>query len=127
MYALIRPFAEGAPECRAGMGRLGLEGEWFVFTSRIGTPLDERRVRWNFRGLLRPQASNVFHDLRHAAFFLLAAQGMSPKVISEMVGHSDIGLTQNVYQHMFHPVRRAAAMRMNGLLIRVATRVALGR
>jgi hypothetical protein len=45
-------------------------------------------------------------------------------MISEIVGHSDIRLTQNVYQQMFQPAKREAASKMNDLLTRVATPVA---
>jgi integrase len=57
-----------------------------------------------------------FHDLRHACISLLGAQGVPLKVIAEIVGHSDIRLTQNVYQYVYREAKRAAAMTMDALL-----------
>ena len=97
-----------------------------MFTSRIGTPLDDRRVLLEFTRLVKVAGlpKQRFHDLRHACISLLAAQGVPLKVISEIVGHSDIRLTQNVYQHVFQPAKREAASKMNDLLTRVATPIA---
>jgi integrase len=57
-----------------------------------------------------------FHDLRHACISLLRAQGVDTKVIAEIVGHSDIRLTQNVYQQVYSEAKRAAADTMDALL-----------
>ncbi len=40
-----------------------------------------------------------FHDLRHGAASLLLAQGVHPRVIMEMLGHSTITLTTTTYSH----------------------------
>jgi len=109
---------------RSHRTRQVLEREWagsawketgFVFTSRIGTPLDDRRVLLEFTRLVKVAGlpKQRFHDLRHACISLLAAQGVPLKVISEIVGHSDIRLTQNVYQHVFQPAKRDAAAKMD--------------
>jgi len=59
------------------------------------------------------------------------APGVPLKVIAEIVGHSDVRLTQNVYQHVYREAKRDAANKMDELLARnavpeslVATRVA---
>jgi len=41
------------------------------------------------------------HNLRHAAASLFIEQGFSPKKIQALMGHSDIGMTFNVYGHLF--------------------------
>jgi integrase len=61
-----------------------------------------------------------FHDLRHACVSLLGAQGVPLKVIAEIVGHSDIRLTQNLYQHVYQEARHDAALKMDALLTRAA-------
>lgn len=97
-----------------------------VFTSTIGTPVDDRMVLSEFTDLLAvaklPRIR--FHDLRHTCVSLLKAQGVSDKVIAEIVGHSDIRLTQQVYQHVYEPAKKDAAMKMDSLLNPVATPVA---
>jgi hypothetical protein len=40
------------------------------------------------------------HDLRHTCATLLVAQGVHPKVVQEILGHSQIGLTLDTYSHV---------------------------
>lgn len=89
-----------------------------VFTTTIGTPIDDRKILREFDALVKAAGlpKQRFHDLRHAAITLLGAQGVPLKVIAEIVGHSDIRLTQKVYQHVFQPAKREAADKMNALL-----------
>jgi len=75
-----------------------------------------------------------FHGLRHACISLLGAQSVPLEVIAEIVGHSDVRLTQNVYQHVYDDAKREAAGKMDALLIAasaaekpVATKVATSR
>ena len=104
----------------------------FVFTSTIGTPIDDRRkILKEFNSLVEAAKlpKQRFHDLRHACISLLRAQGVPDKVIAEIVGHSDVRLTQNVYQHVYQEAKRDAANKMDDLLARVtenpvATKVA---
>jgi integrase len=42
-----------------------------------------------------------FHDLRHVAASLLIEQGMQPKRIQEIMGHSSIKITFDLYGHLF--------------------------
>jgi integrase len=57
-----------------------------------------------------------FHDLRHAAVSLLAAQGVDDKTIAEIVGHSDVRLTKNVYQHSEQKRKRAGLAKVGKFL-----------
>ena len=40
-----------------------------------------------------------FHDLRHSAATILLAMGVHPKVVQEILGHSQISVTLDVYSH----------------------------
>jgi integrase len=57
-----------------------------------------------------------FHDLRHGAASLLLAQGVAPRVVMEILGHSTIALTMNTYSHVIPELQRDAADRMDALL-----------
>jgi integrase len=57
-----------------------------------------------------------FHDLRHGAASLLLAQGVHPRVVMEMLGHSTITLTMNVYSHVIPDLQREAARKMEAVL-----------
>jgi integrase len=94
----------------------------YVFTSTIGTPIDDRKILKEFNELVKAAGlpKQRFHDLRHACISLLGAQGVPLKVISEIVGHSDIRLTQNVYQHVYSEAKRAAANTMDSILTSIA-------
>jgi Phage integrase family len=83
-----------------------------VFTSTIGTPMmgadvtKRCQARLAAAGLPRMR----FHDLRHGADSLLFAKGVHPRVVMEMLGHSTIALTMNVYSHVIIPeLQREAA------------------
>ena len=94
----------------------------FVFTSRIGTPIDDRKILKEFDALVEAARlpKQRFHDLRHACISLLAAQGVPLKVIADIVGHSDVRLTQNVYQHVYREAKQEAAGKMNDFLREIA-------
>ena len=57
-----------------------------------------------------------FHDLRHACASLLLAQGVAPRVVMEVLGHSQISLTMNTYSHVMPELRREASDRMDAVL-----------
>ena len=41
-----------------------------------------------------------FHDLRHSHATQLLRQGVHPKIVSERLGHSNIGITLDTYSHV---------------------------
>jgi integrase len=61
-----------------------------------------------------------FHDLRHSCASFLVAQGLHPRMVMEVLGHSTITLTMNVYSHVMPESQRQAIELMDGLLISVA-------
>lgn len=54
-----------------------------------------------------------FHDLRHTAATLLLGRGINPKVVSEMLGHSQISITLDIYSHVTPHMQEAAAQVMD--------------
>ncbi len=91
-----------------------------VFANRVGGPTQARRVIEQFHealghaGLRRVR----FHDLRHSCATLLLVQGVSPRVVMEVLGHSEIALTMNAYSHVVPELQREAAQRMQAILER---------
>lgn len=89
-----------------------------VFTRADGGPLDGTVVTHQFHRLLDraglPQRR--FHDLRHSCATLLLAQGVSPRVVMEILGHSQIALTMNTYTHVLPELNRDAADRMDKMI-----------
>lgn len=89
-----------------------------VFTTAIGTPLDARNVVRQFHGLLARAGlpRMPFHTLRHTAASLLLAQGLDIRVVQQVLGHSQIGLTANLYAHVAPTLLKDAAERMDAIL-----------
>lgn len=89
-----------------------------VFTSTTGTPLEPRNVNRMFSELVRSAGLRHvrLHDLRHTCASLLLAQGVSPRVVIDTLGHSAIAVTMNTYGHVMPLMQRDAADRMNELL-----------
>ncbi len=56
-----------------------------------------------------------FHDLRHNAATFLASMGVNPKVIQEILGHSGLEMTMNVYTHTLPSMQKEAAEKMKNL------------
>ena len=49
-----------------------------------------------------------FHNLRHSAATLLLSMGVNPKVVQEILGHSNISMTMDVYGHVLPSMYRDA-------------------
>jgi integrase len=103
--------------------RLLAGGGWresdLVFTTRRGTPIEPRNAVRSFKLALRraglPQAIRLY-DLRHSCATLLLIQGVSPRVVMEILGHSQIALTMNTYSHVIPALQREAASKLEALL-----------
>ena len=60
------------------------------------------------------------HDLRHTHASLMLAQGVHPKIVSERLGHANIGITLDTYSHVVPGLQEAAARRFEeGLVSKV--------
>ena len=56
------------------------------------------------------------HDARHGCASLLAAAGVPPRVVMEILGHSQIGVTMHIYAHVTQDAQREALRHMDRLL-----------
>jgi integrase len=56
-----------------------------------------------------------FHDLRHSAATLLLAMGVHIKVVQELLGHSNITTTLNIYSHVLPSLHQDAMDRLSNL------------
>jgi len=88
-----------------------------VFPSTIGTTLDPRNLTTRYKALLkRAEPPDMrFHDLRHSCATLLFAQGISTRVVMDILGHSQISLTMNTYTHILHEAQQQTADAMDKL------------
>ncbi|MFE5832758.1 tyrosine-type recombinase/integrase [Streptomyces sp. NPDC056508] len=98
--------------------------EWtatgYVFATCTGRPVEPRNVHRSFVRVseaagLRPIR---LHDARHGCATLLTAAGVAPRVVMEILGHSQISLTMDVYTHVVQDTQREAISHMDRLLTR---------
>lgn len=91
-----------------------------VFATTRGSVIEPRNINRLFEeqvaraGLRRIR----FHDLRHTCASLLLAQGVPPRVVMEVLGHSQLSITTDLYGHVMPTGLRAAADAMEGVFQR---------
>jgi integrase len=97
-------------------------GEWvehdLVFCGPRGSFLGAAGVLRRFRRLLAVAGLPPvrFHDLRHTAATLMLGRGVHPKIVSEMLGHSTVSITLDLYSHVSETMQREAVLVMDDLL-----------
>ncbi len=100
--------------------RLVAGGRWkeqgLIFTSSIGTPLDPNNVSNRFKALARvaglPDAITL-HSLRHSCASFLVAQKVDVRLIMEILGHTQMSTTMDLYSHILPAAKREAANAMD--------------
>ena len=70
------------------------------------------RTFLNAHGLKRIR----LHDLRHTHATHLLQSGIHPKIASERLGHSKIGITLDLYSHVLPGMQNEAASKIDALL-----------
>jgi integrase len=90
----------------------------YVFTTGIGTPMEPRNLERAYRQILALAGLHHIriHDLRHTAATLLLTQGVHPRVVMELLGHSQIAITMNTYSHVVPALMKEAANQMDAAL-----------
>lgn len=92
----------------------------YVFTTRTGRPIEPRNVYRSFTRVAADAGLRVIrlHDARHGCATLLTAAGVAPRVVMEILGHSQIAVTMNVYTHVVQDTQREAVSHMDRMLKR---------
>ena len=57
-----------------------------------------------------------FHEMRHTHATLLLLAGVSPKVVQERLGHSNVSITLQTYSHVLPSLQADAAAALNSIL-----------
>ena len=58
-----------------------------------------------------------FHDLRHSSATLLLGLGVHPKVVQEILGHSQISMTLDIYSDALPGMHQDAVARLNAAIV----------
>lgn len=91
-----------------------------VFPAPQGGPIRQSIFRWRIfqpaatrASVLRPDGTPPrVHDLRHTAASLAIQAGAHPKVVQEMLGHSTITVTLDIYGHLMPGLHEEVVGRM---------------
>jgi integrase len=88
----------------------------YVFCSPIGKHLNPGNdVLVQLKKLLKKAGlpDIRFHDLRHSTATLLLSNGVHPKVVQEILGHSEISMTLDTYSHVLPTMQQEAISKLN--------------
>jgi integrase len=93
-----------------------LTDDAFVVAQADGCPLQPRTITHQWHLLLAKHKTLPrirFHDLRHAHATHMLASGVHPKIASERLGHSKVGITMDLYSHVMPGMQEDAAARVD--------------
>jgi integrase len=93
-----------------------LADDAFVVAQADGSPLQPRSITRQWLSLLAKNKALPrirFHDLRHAHATHMLSSGVHPKIASERLGHSKVGITMDLYSHVMPGMQEDAAARVD--------------
>jgi len=96
----------------------GYKDHGLVFCQADGGPIDPRTLnRYCSRALEQADLPAIrLHDARHTFATWLLEQGVSPKVVQTMLGHSSIAVTLDIYSHVSLELEKQAAAKLDAAL-----------
>ena len=91
------------------------EADDFVFIRQDGNPINPNAITLAFRRIIKKAGLRRIriHDLRHTHATLMLKAGIHPKVVSERLGHANIGITLDIYSHVLPGLQEVAAERFD--------------
>lgn len=103
--------------------QLSAGGEWsnklnLVFTDTSGGPLEETTPNRIMTAVLKRAniRHRTFHELRHTVGTQMMGWGVNPKVVAELLGHSNVNITLDLYSHVSPTMQAEAVSRMEKAL-----------
>lgn len=111
-------------------GMASKKGTGMVFTTVAGEPIHGPNVLPRlYAALAAAKVPKVpFHGLRHSAASVMLEAGIPLRVVSELLGHSTIRITADLYGHVAPTLAREAADRLQAVLepVKVSVKVSGG-
>ncbi|GLV78613.1 hypothetical protein Shyhy02_66130 [Streptomyces hygroscopicus subsp. hygroscopicus] len=112
----LRAHQERQAQERAAAG-MAWQENGLVFPSRIGTPYEPDNLRRSWDPVRKRLGLDLrFHDLRHTCITLLLDLGVPVHIVQQIAGHSDHGVTMQVYAHASLDEQRKAIGRLESRL-----------
>lgn len=100
-----------------------LQNEYFdkgyLICHNNSTPIRPDYLTKNFANFIQSKGLKKirFHDLRHTCASLMLKSGVAMKTASEILGHSSISITADLYTHVLQDTKQVAANQIEQLLI----------
>ena len=103
-------------EARAKMGDRWKE-HGLIFCNKYGGFFNPDYVWYLFKKMLKEAGlpDVRFHDLRHGAATVLLAAKVDLKVVSELLGHSSVAITADIYAHVLPEMQQEVVKKMDDL------------
>jgi integrase len=100
------------------VGNSDLPASVQIFRTAAGRPVNSDYLARCFKRVLLAAglATMRLYDLRHTAASLALSAGVSPKVVSEQLGHASSAFTLDTYSHVLPHLQSEAAGRVEALL-----------
>lgn len=110
------PSAVYVVRCNSTTGSPG--GSWRSFdSSAAAVRAKPRNLYHSFTRRRHRRVSAIrLHDARHGCATLLTAAGFAPRVVMEILGHSQIAVTMNIYVHVVQDTQREAVSHLDRML-----------
>src|SRR6266568_9286810 len=136
-------YVEGEPKTKAGRRKIGLSNvvvealkehrirqeqarmkmgdRWrelgLIFCNMHGGYFNPGRIWYLFKKVLKAAGlpDVRFHDLRHGAATVLLAAKVDLKVVSELLGHSSVAVTADIYGHVLPEMQQEVVKKMDDL------------
>jgi len=100
--------------------RLGIKvtDETFVCAREDGLPLQPQTLTQEWKRLVAKTGLPRirFHDLRHSHATHMLASGVHPKIASERLGHSKVGITLDLYSHVLPGMQEDAVAKVDAAM-----------
>lgn len=95
-----------------------VKGDALVIGTGAGEPIDPSNTRRSLKRLATDAGVPLVrvHDLRHTHASLALAAGVPVEVVSRRLGHASVGITLDLYRHLYQPELDAAALSLDRLL-----------
>ena len=96
------------------------EAVHLLFRTPRGEPINADSLAKHFKAILKQACLPELrlYDLRHTAATIALAVGVSPKVVSEQLGHASTAFTLDTYAHVLPHMQDEAVARIEAVLVR---------
>ena len=117
--AVLQEHLEAQDKQRQALELPAISDSDLVFSHWDGSPLLPDSVTHAWMKLARKCGLKGvrLHDARHTHASLMLKQGVSPKIISERLGHAGISITLDLYAHTTRGMQQEAANKFDDIVL----------